>query len=87
MAVDLEEVAKLVAALERDLAKLKQGTGDVRALQEEVRALGVALEAPAPDDAHINDRLKTLHGAVDTIAEDTFIAADYAAKIGRMLGM
>ena len=88
--VDLDEVAKLVAALERDLARVKQGSQDVQALRDEVRALGEALDA-APDHEHVGHRLRNIHGmidnVVDTVVEDSFKAADYVARIGRMLGL
>ena len=88
--VDLDEVAKLVAALERDLAGVKQGSGDLQALRDEVRALGEALDAE-PDHQHVGDRLRTIHGiidnAVDVVVEDSLKAADYAGRIGRMLGL
>ena len=91
--VDLDEVAKLVAALEQDLAKVKAGSRDLQTLRDEVRALGVALEAkdtPA-DHSQVGDSLKNIHGmidnAVDVVIEDTLKAADYAGRIGRMLGL
>jgi len=92
-AVDLEEVTKLVAALEKDLASVKAGSRDLQTLRDEVRALGEALEAKdAPtDQAHVSDSLKTIHGiidnAVDVVVEDSIKAADYAGRIGRMLGL
>jgi len=92
-AVDLDEVAKLVAALERDLAGVKAGSRDLQALRDEVRALGAALEPgrAAPDEAQVGDSLRSIHGiidnAVDVVVEDTMKAADYAGRIGRMLGL
>jgi hypothetical protein len=92
-AVDLDEVANLVAALERDLAGVKAGWRDLQTLREEVRALGTLLEAgqAAPDRAQVGDSLRTIHGiidsAVDVVVEDTIKAADYAGRIGRMLGL
>jgi len=85
--VDLDAVSKLVAELERDLEMVKQGSGNVEALRGEGQALGLALKAPNPDDHRISHGLKNIHGAIDVIAEDALIAADYAARIGRMLGL
>lgn len=85
--VNLDEVSKLVLDLERDLEKVKQGAGDVEALRSEVRALGLALKAPSPDDRSIHRGLKNIHGVMDEIKEDALIAADYVTRIGRMLGM
>jgi hypothetical protein len=85
--VDLNEVSKLVQDLERDLEKVKQGAGDVDALRSEVQALGLALKSPRPDDQSIHRGLKNIHGVMDEVKEDAFIAADYVTRIGRMLGM
>ncbi len=91
--VDLDEVAKLVAALEQDLAKVKAGSRDLQTLRDEVRALGEALDTkdtPA-DHSQIGDSLKNIHSmidnAVDVVIEDTLKAADYVGRIGRMLGL
>jgi hypothetical protein len=91
--VDLDEVAKLVAALEKDLAGVKAGSRDLQTLRDEVRALGEALEAKdAPaDHARVGDSLKSIHdlidNAVDIVIEDSITAADYARRIGKMLGL
>jgi hypothetical protein len=85
--VDLDAVSKLVTDLERDLEKVRRGSGDVDALRGEVQALGLALKAPNPDEHHIGRGLKSIHSAIDVIAEDVLIAADYGTRIGRMLGM
>lgn len=91
--VDLDEVAKLVAALEKDLAGVKAGSRDLQTLRDEVRALGEALEArDAPaDHARVGDSLKSIHdminNAVDTVIEDSIKVADYAGRIGKMLGL
>ena len=84
--VDLDEVAKLVASLEQDLAGVKAGSGDLQALRDEVRALGAS-----PDQERVGHRLRTIHGiidnAVDVVIDDAIKAADYAGRIGRMLGL
>ena len=92
--VDLDEVAKLVASLEQDLAGVKAGSGDLQALRDEVRALGAILGAilgASPDQERVGHRLRTIHGiidnAVDVVIDDAIKAADYAGRIGRMLGL
>lgn len=85
--VDLDAVSKLVHELERDLEKLQHGSGDVGALRAEVRALGQALQAPAPESEHIHRGLNAVHRVIATIEDDVLIVADYGARIGRMLGM
>ena len=90
-AIDLEAIGRLVAELERDLEKVRQGTQDVQKLREEVRALGVVLEEQAPAAAQVGHRLGNIHAlmssAREIAREDAFKTADYAARIGRMLGM
>lgn len=91
--VDLDEVARLVEALEKDLAGVKAGSRDLQALRDEVRALGEALQAKdAPaDHARVGDSLKSIHdiidNAVDVVIEDGIKVADYTARIGKMLGL
>jgi len=85
--VDLEAVAKLVRELERDIDKLQHGAGDVGTLCEEVRALGQALQAPAPESDHIHRGLNAIHRVITTLEDDMLIVADYGTRIGRMLGM
>lgn len=85
--IDLDAVGRLVHDLERDLEKVRQGAGDVDALRGEVAALQDALRAAQPDDRHIDRGLRNIHGVMDALKEDALIAADYAARIGRMLGL
>lgn len=85
--IDLDAVSRLVQDLERDLEKVRQGAGDVDALRGEVTALQQALRAPQPDDRHIDRGLRNIHGVMDELKEDALVAADYAARIGRMLGL
>jgi hypothetical protein len=85
--VDLDAVAKLVRELERDIDKLQHGAGDVGTLREEVRALGQALQSPAPENDRIHRGLKAIRSVVATLEDDVLIVADYGARIGRMLGL
>jgi len=89
--IDLAEAAKLVAALERDVAKLQSGSQDVQALRDEVDQLRRLLDTGAPDDASVGHGLQRIHriidNAVDTVVEDALKAAGYVTQIGRMLGM
>lgn len=89
--VDIEAVSVLVAALERDLEKVRAGSGDVEALRREVDALKVMLDADAPHHDGLRERLHGVRGSLestaDTLREDAVVASDYLARIGRMLGM
>jgi len=84
--VDLEQVEKLVAAIEADLAKVRSGSEDVQALRSEVDSLKALLDANA-HPAPVHDRLRSLHGLLDELVDDAIQGARYVAEIGRMLGM
>jgi hypothetical protein len=88
--VDLANVKRLVDALERDLAKVQDGSGDLDTLRAEVEQLGAALREPeVDDDVHLK-----LHGIrallrkiENELIDDALKAGDYISRIGRMLGM
>lgn len=89
--VDLDEVARLVAALEQDLARVQKGSQNVQALRDEVEALRRILDASASEHHRLGDRLARLHAtleqAKETMVTDARWVADYLARIGRMLGL
>ena len=88
---NIEEVRKLVAALEQDLAKAESGSADVQALRAEVEALSKALNRPEPSHGWLRDSLQSLHTSIDAAAEtakvDAAIVGPYIATIGRILGL
>lgn len=88
--IDLDEVATIVAAIEHDLAGIKAGEDNLDALRAEVNALGALLEASAGQQA-MGHGLHRIHRLLDGIAEaaveDGFKAADYLARIGKMLAL
>ncbi|MGQ0578826.1 MAG: hypothetical protein ACT4PQ_07965 [Betaproteobacteria bacterium] len=89
--IDLEEVARLVEALERDLAKLPGGSPDVQRLRDEVETLKNVLDSPIRRHHWVSD---SLHG-VRTVLEEAIDAAvarglktgQYISEIGRILGL
>ena len=89
--LDLEAVSRLVSDIERDLQAVRLGASDIDHLRAEVRALSLALERDPVQGPDVHRRLQDVHSRVDalkeTAREDAFVAADYAARIGRMLGM
>jgi len=89
--IDLAEVARLIEALERDLAKVQEGSSDVATLRNEVEQLRSALEATETAEGDVHQGLhgiRTLiHKAGDELLRDALKGGDYAARIGRMLGM
>ncbi len=89
--VNLDDVQRLVDALERDLAKVRAGAAGVDSLREEVEALRSALRAAEPRQEHVRERLHgvraTLEDVGETLYEDAVKLGDYLARIGRMLGL
>ena len=89
--IDLEEVARLVEALERDLAKLPGGSRNVQRLRDEVETLKNVLDSPIRRHHWVSD---SLHG-VRTVLEEAIDAAmakglktgQYISEIGRILGL
>lgn len=88
--VDMDEVTRLVEALERDLEKVRAGSGDIETLRTEVAQLRDALGASAQG----GDIATSLHGvrgamhrAEEELAVDAFRASDYIVRIGRILGL
>ena len=89
--VDLEEVARLVEALENDLAKVKGDSADVQRLRQEVEALKAILRG-APHEHHlIPDALHKLRERFDKILDEAVFEgleiSRYVNEIGRMLGL
>jgi hypothetical protein len=88
--VDMNEVTRLVEALERDLEKVRSGSGDIETLRAEVAQLRDALgTAPAGDDlaANLHGVRGAMHRAEEELAVDAFRASDYIVRIGRILGL
>jgi hypothetical protein len=89
--VDLEEVARLVDALERDLAQAKGSPADLRALRDEVATLKNVLKSPIRRHHWVRDALHDMRTALedrlDSAVADGMNASRYAAEIGRILGL
>ncbi|MCC6533115.1 MAG: hypothetical protein IT531_11245 [Burkholderiales bacterium] len=85
--IDLQQVERLVAAIEDDLAKVRSGSADVDALRTEVDALKRVLDSSGPAHGPVNERLRSIHGLMDTLVDDAIQGARYVAEIGRILGM
>jgi len=88
--VDLRETARLIDALEQDLARLKDGQGDLDHLRADVEQLRAALASGQPhDEVHggLTGLREKLHAASDELVTDAIKTGDYIARIGRLLGM
>jgi len=89
--LNIEEVRKLVTALEKDLAKAESGSADVQALKDEVEALRKELNSSDPGHGWVQEALERIHTRIDAAARtakvDAFIAGPYISAIGRILGL
>ena len=89
--VDLDEVARLVAKLERDLERVQGDSAAVQRLRDEVETLRNVLGSPVRRQHWVRDALHGIRDAfdhaVDTAVADTLKASQYVAEIGRILGM
>jgi len=89
--VDLQKVAELVDALERDLAKVRGGSRDVQLLRDEVETLKNVLNSPIRRHHWVREGLHGMRTAieagVETAVADGLKAGRYIAEIGRILGM
>ena len=89
--IDLAEVERLVAALERDLQAVRAGHGDLAPLRAEVEQLRAQLAQTDAAPAAMHDRLHGVRAALANVGDELFTDAvkgsDYLARIGRILGM
>ena len=89
--IDLDEVARLVEALERDLAKLPGGSQDVQRLRDEVDTLKNVLNSPIRRHHWVRDGLHSvrvgLEEKLDSALAEGLKAGQYVAEIGRILGL
>jgi predicted nucleic acid-binding Zn-ribbon protein len=85
--IDLQQVERLIAAIEEDLAKVRSGSESVEALRSEVDSLKQLLDASGPSHEPVHDRLRSIHSLLDELVDDAVQGARYVAEIGRMLGM
>ena len=89
--IDLEEVARLVEALERDLAKLPSGSQGVQRLRDEVETLKNVLNSPIRRHHWVSEGLHGVRAVLEEVI-DAAIAkgiktGQYLSDIGRILGM
>lgn len=85
--VDLQEVERLVTALEQDLAKVRTGSQDVQSLRDEVEALRALLNDQESAREPVNARLRSIQALMDTLVDDMIEGARYVREIGRILGL
>jgi hypothetical protein len=90
-AIDLDEVARLIEALERDLANAHGDAADIQRLKDEVQTLKNVLHSPVRRHHWVRDGLHGVRDAFENVL-DAAVArgirgSQYIAEIGRLLGM
>jgi hypothetical protein len=89
--VDLDEVAKLLEALEQDLANVQGNEKDIQRLRDEVQTLKNVLISPVRRHHWVRDGLHGIRDvfedALDTAVAEGLKGSQYIAEIGRILGM
>ena len=89
--IDIEEVAKLIEALERDLARVRSGSRDLQLLRDEVETLKNVLNSPIRRHHWVSDGLHgvrmVLEEAIDTAVARGLKTSQYLSEIGRILGL
>ena len=90
-AIDLDEVARLVDALERDLARVRGGSRDMLVLRDEVETLKNILNSPIRRHHWVREGLQatkqSIEDGLDAAKAEGLKAGQYLAEIGRILGM
>jgi hypothetical protein len=82
--IDLDEVRRMLDALERDLAKVRKGAQDPGVLRDEVERLRALLESPGQRHHSVREALHSLRLAIE---ERGLKLGEYVTMIGRILGM
>jgi len=89
--IDLDEVARLVETLERDLARVRGGSRDMQLLRDEVETLKNVLNSPVRRHHWVRDGLhgvrERIESAVDAAVAEGVQVGRYVAEIGRILGL
>lgn len=89
--IDLDEVARLIEALERDLKKVQGSSRDIQRLRDEIETLKNVLKSPVRRHHWVRDALHGIRDRIDdaldaAVAEGIEVSR-YLAEIGRILGL
>lgn len=89
--IDLEEAARLIDALERDLAQVRGGSQDVQRLRDEVETLRNVLNSPVQRESWVSDSLHAIRVQLDETVDEAvyegMTISRYIAEIARILGL
>jgi hypothetical protein len=83
--IDLQQVERLVSALEADSPRCAAAHKTCNAALESI--LKRLLDSSAPHHAPVSEGLRRIHALMDELVEDAIQGARYVAEIGRILGM
>lgn len=82
--IDLDEVGRLIEALERDLNRVEGSSKDIQRLRDEVDTLKNVLRSPVRRHHWVRD---ALHDIRDAAVAEGIEVSRYVAEIGRILGL
>ncbi len=89
--IDLDEISRLIDALEHDLSRARTDSTRIDALRAEVEQLRATLgvEDPASDDLQreLSGLRDLMHRLGDELINDAFEGGQYITRIGQMLGL
>lgn len=89
--INLEEVGRLIEALEQDLTRVRSGSQDVQRLRDEVETLKNVLNSPIRRHHWIRDGLHSVRQGIDEALDNALAeamkAGQYVSEIGRILGL
>lgn len=89
--IDLDEVARLVEALEHDLNKLQGDAPDIQKLRDEIETLKNVLQSPVRRHHWVRDALHGIRERIDKALDAAVVegveVGRYIAEIGRILGL
>lgn len=89
--INLEEVGKLIEALEQDLTRVRSGSEDMQRLRDEVETLKNVLNSPVRRHHWVRDGLHSvrtgLEEKLDSAIAESMKVSQYISEIGRILGL
>jgi len=89
--IDMDEVVRLVDALEHDLSKVNGDSRDIQHLKDEIETLRNVLKSPVRRSHWVRDSLhgirQRIDDALDVAVGEGIEAGRHLAEIGRILGM
>ncbi len=89
--IDLDEVARLIDALERDLDRVQGNSRDIQRLRDEIETLKNVLKSPVRRHHWVRDALhgirERVDDALDAALAEGIEVGRYLAEIGRILGL